>query len=258
MANAPDRDTRNRRRGLVAALALHAAVVAVFAYPFLLGAAEEPVAYETVIELDFRDAATAAAAQPRSRTPTRRPVTEKAAAPKAEAPPAPPRQPAPPVLTAPEPAPPAPEAPETPVTEPAPAPAPPPASSPVDGTLADGADDESTGAPDVGDGDTVADAGAGDNSIGSALEGDGTLARAVVFRPRLDEVVRQNGSVVLNICINPRGRVIGVKWNEARSTITDTDIVREAIDKAKAYRFKADRSAPARECGALSIHINGL
>lgn len=265
----------DRRRGLLLALALHGTFVALCVYPFLIGAvADDP--YETVVTLDFRESAAAASAPERTRNPVHRPKTEVEAAPYNPAPPALPTKPSPPVLAAPSPLPPVPDvpAPDVPTPEPEPTiepdPAPPievveaptlepgPPASTVDGSGAANADGEVSGAPETGDDGAVADAGEGSSPAGSVLGGNGVITRAVVFRPSLDEVIVRNGRVVLDVCINQRGRVVQVRWNEDRSTISELDLVRRAQEKAKAYRFEADHDAPQLECGQLSIEIKGL
>ena len=268
------REKRNRRRGLLLAILLHTVVVGALLYPFLNGANSTSNTYDTVVLMDFSQSAAAASALKRERNPVKKEFTERAAAPKKPAPPALPEKPATPVITAPEAEPIAVESPEPPKpvaepefkADPTPRPVEVPKPSPDPGTVAstvEGTGDANgagtdTGSPEVGDGDTVADEGDGLSPIGSALEGDGVLVRRVIYRPDLDDVVLQNGTVALNICINQRGRVIGVKWNEERSTIEDTDLVRKAIKKAQQYRFAKDYSAPRRECGVLSIHVKGL
>ena len=272
----PLRERTDRRRGLLLALALHGSFVALCVYPFLRGSAADDTPYETVVELDFRRSSATANADARERIATERPLVEREAAPRNPAPPALPPKPSPPILTAPTPLPPVPdvavvEAPTPdpePTTTPSPTPpaeaieapaAPPgPPASTVDGSGAANADGEATGAPERGDGAAVSDAGEGASSVGSAFGGDGVITRAVVYRPSLDEVIVENGVVVLDVCINQRGRVTKVRWNEDASTLTDLDLVRKAQTKAKEYVFETDRSAPRLECGRLSIRVKGL
>ncbi|MFK8057010.1 MAG: hypothetical protein AB8F78_12880 [Saprospiraceae bacterium] len=261
---------KDRKRSMLLALIMHSLVIGICLYPFLTSSLPVPEKYDTVVAFDFTQSAAAASEEDKVRNEVKRPVTERKAAPKNPTPPAAATTPTPPVLTAPSPMPPVKDIPakSKPVFKPAPTPAPavvktpktvpgPPAST-ADNDGDSNASGKETGSPETGKGNTVSDKGAGKAPIGSALDGDGILTRAVIYRPALDEVVKQNGSVVLNICINQRGRVIGVKWNKERSTIKDTDIVRDAIEKAKAYRFETSYDAPSRECGALSIHIKGL
>jgi len=266
--------SKDRKRSFLLALTMHTVVIGICLYPFLTSSLPDQAKYDTVVEFDFTQSAAAASEQVKVRNEVKRPVTERKAAPKNPTPPAVQAKPTPPILTAPSPMPtvkdlptppaPTPEPVFTPdptptkvvIIKPVPNPGPPASTKDNDGDS--NASGEATGSPETGKGSTVSDVGEGKAPIGSALEGDGILTRAVIYRPALDEVVKQNGSVVLNICINQRGRVIGVKWNKERSTIKDTDVVREAIEKAKDYRFETSYDAPSRECGALSIHIKGL
>ena len=265
-----DRRKRNQRRGLLLALGLHSVVLALLIYPFLTGFIAPEHEYETIMLVDFTQSSAAASNTERSRTSDLREKAVAKAAPKVDPRPEPVTAPkAPPaVITTPDPAPEVPETPSTiPEKEISPAPAPtkqpkrtPKAkpTSPVSSSGTAATKSTDAGSPEPGNDKEVADEGEGLAPIGSALEGDGVLARAVVYRPNLDEIVKQNGTVVLNICINQRGKVIGVKWNEERSTIDDTDLVRTAIKKAQRYRFEQDYTAPKRECGTLSIIVDGL
>lgn len=265
-------EKRNKRKGLLLALFIHTAVIGIGIYPFLLASSPDTIEAETVVEFDFRHSAAAANADKKVRNKVILPKTTTKAAPKNEAPPALPTKPTPPVITEPTPMPPLPDLPEVVKPEPTPmpeipsspapvvvdVPAPGPVASTSDDTGTSNSDGAEEGSPEAGDSGSVADEGDGLSPIGSALNGTGILSRAVVFRPKLDEVVRQNGTVALNVCINQRGRVIGVKWNEEKSTIDDKAVVQDAIDKAKIYKFERDYKAPKRECGILSIHIRGL
>ena len=251
-------ERRDRRRGIAVALALHTAVIAALLYPFLTGFVSDPEPYEVLVAVDFRQAAAQASAVKTTRTPTIKPTTRVKAAPKREAAPATPVDPSPPILVEKAPRPVVIPPQLSPKPDPTPAPAPGPVASDVEADGEANSDAGDTGSPSPGTDATVSDEGTGRAPIGAALEGDGILTRAVTYRPALGEIVRENGTVALNICINRAGRVIGVKWNEQRSTITDTELVRTAIAKARDYRFERDRSAPQRECGTLSITIDGV
>lgn len=237
----PERN--DRRRSLLLALAFQAAFVALCVYPFLAGSLAEDDPYETVVEFDFRQNAAAASADTRARNATLRPVAERKAAPLTPAPPTLPDEPSPPVLAAPSPLPPVPDVPAPETPEPALAETAPPAS-----TIGEDGTASTEGEVD----------GAGESSVGSVFGGDGVITRAVVFRPALDDVIVENGTVVLDVCINQRGRVTKVRYNAERSTIHDLDVVRNAQAKAKDYRFEVDRTAPRLECGRLTIKIRGL
>ena len=273
------KDKRNRRRGLLIALGLHTAVVAGFIYPFLISDAGAEPPYEVVVEMDFRDpprefASRAASAKERVRNEVKQPVAEREAAPINPTPPALPTPPAPPILTVPTPVPPVvvPDLPPAPAPDPVPTPRPSdapvvvdvparvpgPAPSTRDGRGKAGGTGKTTGAPDTGNGTTVADAGHGSAETGEGLDGNGVLTREVVYRPGLKSVVRTNGRLAINVCVNRAGDVIASKFNEDLSTITDSAIIADALDKVARYRFKYDARAPRQECGVVTIIVKGL
>ncbi len=268
-------ERRAKRKGLALALLLHGAVVAAFIYPFLTSTDEIAQPYEMLVELDFREApasSASASAKDRVRNEVKQPVAEREAAPRNPAPPTLPPPPAPPILTSPSPAPTIPDvapvplpdrtptpAPSTePVVVDVPAPRPGPAPSRTDGHGTTAGTGDKTGAPETGHGSTVSDVGQGRSDAGEGLEGTGLLRRAVIYRPPLHSVVRSNGRIAMNICVNRSGHVTAVKWNEELSTITDRATIHEALAKATDYKFESDRSAPTRECGVMTIIVSGL
>lgn len=270
---------RDKRKGLLIALLLHGAVIAGFIYPLLTGAADDLEPYEMLVTLDFREpkvlSSSSANADTRERNEVKQEVTERESAPRNPAPPALPTKPAPPILTAPSPIPEVIDAPEPPKPQPDVKPSPTPSTAPVvidvpaptrpgpvasphDGKGSASGDGQSTGSPETGSGSTVSDVGDGNSDTGNGLNGNGILTREVIFRPALNSIIRTNGTIAINVCVNPDGNVVGAKWNEEKSTITDLDIVREALAKAQEYKFKRDVRAPRRECGVLSIIVKGI
>ena len=275
------KDERNRRRGLIIALLLHTAVVAGFIYPFLTGSDSVATPYEVVVEMDFREpkqefSSKAASATERLRNEVKQEIAEREAAPLNPTPPALPTPPSPPILTEPTPMPeleipdvPAPPAPQPEVTPtprpstvpviinvPARNPGPPPSPTAGQGTASGSS--KTTGAPDTGNDGTVADVGEGSADTGEGLDGNGILTRVIIYRPDLKKVVRTNGKLAINVCVDRSGAVIGKKFNDELSTIHDPAVVREAMSKVAEYKFKPDRRAPAQECGVVTIIIKGL
>ncbi len=272
MTSSPQDSPRQRtdkRKGLLLALLLHGAVVGGFIYPFLLSQERAPSSYETLVELDFREpplTAANASSSERMRNDVKQAKLERAApqrTPTASLPTSP--APPPTILTDPTATPTSPEATpdEVPTSKPSTAPA--VVNVPTtqstresDAYRTSTGTETSTGAPEAGDGASVSDAGSGRADAGEGLSGTGVLRRAVVYRPQLHSVVRSNGRISINVCVDQRGNVVAVKWNKELSTITETATVREALDKATDYKFERDGRAPNRECGILTIIVKGL
>lgn len=124
-------------------------------------------------------------------------------------------------------------------------------------TTASGSDTETNanggghGSPIEGNQDGAATT--GDGGGGDGLEGDGIITRRVVHRENITQIAKVNGKVVLNVCIDRPGRVVYVAYNEALSTITDSDIIKRASHLAAQYRYEANYSAPKKECGLLTF-----
>ncbi len=94
---------------------------------------------------------------------------------------------------------------------------------------------------------------AGDGGGGDGLEGDGIITRKVTYRENIAGVAKVNGRITLDICIDRQGRVISVAFDPEKTTITDSEIIRQASHLAARYRFEAKYNAPKRECGQLTF-----
>lgn len=94
---------------------------------------------------------------------------------------------------------------------------------------------------------------AGDGGAGDGLEGDGIITRRIIYREDISRMAKENGKIVLNICINRDGKVESVAYNREKTTITDKDLIRQASEIASRYRFETKYSAPRKECGQLTF-----
>ncbi|MDX1478782.1 MAG: hypothetical protein R3301_13810 [Saprospiraceae bacterium] len=108
-----------------------------------------------------------------------------------------------------------------------------------DATLADG---------DI-EGSDVSGADAGQKG----LDGDGVITRQIIYRQDISQAALHSGKIVVDLCIDRRGRVLSVANNGEGTTITDMDMVRQALEIATGYRFETDYSAARRECGSLTF-----
>lgn len=106
-----------------------------------------------------------------------------------------------------------------------------------------------------GKSDAVEGEGKGSRYDGLDLSGNGVLTRKVISRANLEDIIGDSGTFVINICVNQRGIVVGAKFNEELSTVQDKELVRKAIAAALKYRFEADYSAPAKQCGKMTFKV---
>lgn len=86
----------------------------------------------------------------------------------------------------------------------------------------------------------------GQGKVGGGLEG-----RGVLYKPEIIEQSQKSGRVVVEVCIDPKGKVISAKYTQKGSTTTDADLVETAEFAAKKYVF-----APGdfdKACGTISI-----
>lgn len=93
----------------------------------------------------------------------------------------------------------------------------------------------------------------GDEEGHPGLDGTGVITRKVIHREDITPVAKLSGVIAINLCIDRRGHVVSVAKNEERTTITDTDLLWQALDIATRYRFETDYSAAKRECGVLTF-----
>jgi hypothetical protein len=87
----------------------------------------------------------------------------------------------------------------------------------------------------------------------TGLDGTGVITRKVIHREDITQAAEYSGIIAVNLCIDRRGYVIAVAKNAEKTTITDSDIVRKALNIAAGYRFERDYSAAKRECGVLTF-----
>ena len=103
------------------------------------------------------------------------------------------------------------------------------------------------------EGDQDGGALSGDGTAGDGLEGDGIITRKIIYHENIGRIAKENGRIVLNICINRQGRVEYVAYDATKTTITDKEIIKQASEIASRYRYEENYSAPRRECGQLTF-----
>lgn len=105
----------------------------------------------------------------------------------------------------------------------------------------------------LADGNSKGTDAAGDDAGRSGLDGTGVITRKIIYREDITQVAKYNGVIAVNLCIDRRGYVTAVAKNAERTTITDSNLIRRALELAAGYRFEADYSAALRECGVLTF-----
>lgn len=93
----------------------------------------------------------------------------------------------------------------------------------------------------------------GDGGGGDGLEGDGIITRKVIYRENITGVAKVNGRITLDICIDREGKVIYAAYDPEKTTIDDTEIIKQATYLAVRYRFEAKYNAPKKEWGELTF-----
>lgn len=245
-----EQEKRHKRKGLLISLFLHGGLIALGLFPFLHYSlpADSP-AKETLLMVDFTDFKSSAASQsapPANPKPEVKPEEPPEAKPK-------------PVETAPdeEPVLPLPEEPSPklePTPEPTPTPPQPEAPTAPEPSVGNPSDDPTENGQ--GEGDAREDkAPIGDGVAFDDNAGDGIFDRRVIQRGRLHDIMVKKGTLVVNLCINPVGRVTYVEIDQDASTIQDPSLMSAAEQVARDYRFERDYSAPHRQCGRLTFIV---
>ena len=287
---AREKDTKKKSRKF--AIFFHTVIFGLLAFPFLKNSLPETPEYETAVVIDFTEFDKQASkkssqkARGKIKTQKKKPAPVRASEPKPVPEKKPQTEAAPkrkPVITAPTPAPKIEtskvetkvEAPK-PVPVPAPAPVPTPVEvpeetiedlTPAEPTTETSAN-EDAGSPDAtaatGNGDGVgndADGSADEANNGTANEGnngmdfsgDGLLTRPIVHRADVKKITKENGKIVINVCVARSGRVVFAQFNEDDSSITTSSLIRDALQTAKEYRFERDYTLPNKQCGKLTF-----
>ena len=264
------------------AIWFHLILLGLAAFPFLRPGTAKKTAFESVIEIDFRDfdkqasKKSSQAAHGKIKKQKKRPAPNRAKEPKPEIKKKPKRETAPakkPVVTTTKPNPrietsPVEKPKEAPKLEPLPIPATEETPVEVVEDATPQAPMEDAGSPDAraeqgngtalgndadGSADEADNGTANEGNNGMDFSGDGLLNRPVIYRADVKKLTKEEGKIVVNICVSRSGRVVYAKYNEEESTITTTTIIRKAVATAQKYKFKRDSSLPNKQCGKLTF-----
>lgn len=138
----------------------------------------------------------------------------------------------------------------------------PPAPGPVSGDDATGnkSNNSEAGEGTQGSSDTGASSSDGDGEFGSdgdgdGFDGEGLLTRKVVYRANINDLVRENGKLVVNLCVDQSGTVIWAKADARASTLKDPSALKAAEETIKKYRYAKDNTVAERQCGRYAFIV---
>lgn len=106
------------------------------------------------------------------------------------------------------------------------------------------------GASDKGDAETDGKADEGDSGLD--FSGDGLFTRRVTYRAEIKQLTKEEGKIVVNLCVNQQGRVVYTEFNKEESTIATMSLIRQAMQATQNYRFEKDYTAPRKQCGKMT------
>ena len=106
----------------------------------------------------------------------------------------------------------------------------------------------------VDDGDPNADRLSG-ISTGSGRVSGGLSGRGVLASPPVQENSQVSGTVVIEVCVNPRGEITRADYTQNGSSTADPTLVAAARKNALRWRFAANELAPAEQCGRISYNF---
>lgn len=92
------------------------------------------------------------------------------------------------------------------------------------------------------------------SSNGRVPNPNSLAGRTILKSESILEVAKENGKVVIAICVNKEGNVVEAKYKAQGSTSKHPQLVRLAIANARKYKF--DRGILDRQCGSVTYNFN--
>ena len=86
---------------------------------------------------------------------------------------------------------------------------------------------------------------------GSGRIGGGLSNRGVTYEPRFSDKSQKTGRVVIEICVDPSGKVTEAKFTQRGSTTTDSELVAIALKGAREYKFTSGDAES--QCGTVTV-----
>ena len=83
----------------------------------------------------------------------------------------------------------------------------------------------------------------------------GLGGRGLLSSPAVRDASQRSGTVVVDVCVDQNGNVVSAKKTLSGTTTTDATLINSAVSNAKKWRFKADPTAPATQCGRITYNF---
>ena len=87
-------------------------------------------------------------------------------------------------------------------------------------------------------------------STGSGKVGGGLGGRGVAYEPTVTENSQKTGRIVVNVCVDSKGKVVSAKYTQKGSTTTDASL--RQIAEESALKFKFSASDVDQQCGTIT------
>lgn len=96
------------------------------------------------------------------------------------------------------------------------------------------------------------------NSISGMNDGLGQRSRKVVYRDKrmITAILSQSGTIVMSVCIDREGNVSSAALNKEETSITNSELLENALKAMKKYKYEADANAPEEECGRFTVTVD--
>ncbi|MFK8163279.1 MAG: hypothetical protein AB8H12_12515 [Lewinella sp.] len=90
----------------------------------------------------------------------------------------------------------------------------------------------------------------------TAGSGNGRISgfgnRGLVSSPAVREKCQASGTVVVEVCISPEGKVVSAKKTQAGTTTQNSCLINSAVANSKTWKFSSSALAPASQCGKIT------
>ena len=83
----------------------------------------------------------------------------------------------------------------------------------------------------------------------------GLGGRGLLSSPPVRDASQRSGTVIVDVCVDQNGNIVSAKKTLSGTTTTDSNLINAAVSNAKKWKFKADPTAPATQCGKITYNF---